>query len=400
MMKRIFVIQNTELNSHLPLSVYLTGLLINFKKDEFIQKNIEFNLIISKTEKVPDEIKEFCSSIHQINTSLYRVKDNLKFSFQTFKILKKENKKNKIDIVHPFYPNSSLLGSVMFKILINSKVKIIYDIRSPWIEMIFARKHIKSSLTYSLKKILYLEERLLLFFVNYFIFITPGLKNFYKKKFKLNRLKRSIIPSGVDTKVFKSYKNKKYITNLKKRFGYKRNHIVIGHVGTVCYSRRLDQFLDIFEKAYQKNKNLRLFFLGGGADEGRLKKIVLSKNLDKVITFHPKTIHSNVPKFISLFDYGLCHLADIFVYRNSFALKILEYLSCKKPVLVSDIKTHREIKKDFENSLNNPVIIYQNPEDISRLRNNVQYNFKKIRDYSWNNLTKKYLSIWNNLDRI
>ncbi|MEI8008543.1 MAG: hypothetical protein WCI00_03865 [bacterium] len=64
---------------------------------------------------------------------------------------------------------------------------------------------------------------------------------------------------------------------------------------------------------------------------------------------------SEVINHIQLFDYGLCHLPDIFVFRNSFPLKILEYLAAGKKVLCSTIKTHLILKQNFENE----IIIYQ-----------------------------------------
>src|SRR3989344_205827 len=123
-MKRIFIIQNTPLNAPLPLSIYLTDLLRNIKKN----KDFEINLIIAKSENIPKEIKELCNKIYEIKSSTYSIKDNFKFSFKVNSILKEENKKNKIDIVHCFYPNSSLLGAVIFKKLHNSETKLIYDI--------------------------------------------------------------------------------------------------------------------------------------------------------------------------------------------------------------------------------------------------------------------------------
>src|SRR3989344_5068872 len=127
--KRIFIIQNTTVNEPLPLSVYLTGFLNNLEK----QKEYEINLIIAKSKDIPEKIKGVCNKIYQLDSNTYSIKDNFAFSLNVNSILKKENLKKKISIIHCLYPNSSLLGAVLFKKLSNRKVKIIYDIRSPWI---------------------------------------------------------------------------------------------------------------------------------------------------------------------------------------------------------------------------------------------------------------------------
>src|SRR3989338_25772 len=166
-MKRIFIIQNTPLNEPLPLSVYLTSLLSHLKKT----KDFELNLIIAESKIVPEQIKKNINNIYQIKGSTYSIKDNVKFSRQAYNILKKEDKMKRIDIIHCFYPNSSLLGAVLFKKIKNDKTRIIYDVRSPWIEMSIDRGHVKN-LTSVYKFILYTQERRLCRNVDGFIFIT------------------------------------------------------------------------------------------------------------------------------------------------------------------------------------------------------------------------------------
>ena len=66
-----------------------------------------------------------------------------------------------------------------------------------------------------------------------------------------------------------------------------------------------------------------------------------------------------MPKYISAFDYGLSHIPNIFIYENSFPLKVLEYLACGVPVLASELKAHREISKQLKG-----IYVYRNSDDI------------------------------------
>ena len=66
-MKRVFIIQNTPLNEPLPLSIYLTGLLSNFKSDD----KFEINLIVAKSKSISTNIKNICNTIFQIKSSTY-----------------------------------------------------------------------------------------------------------------------------------------------------------------------------------------------------------------------------------------------------------------------------------------------------------------------------------------
>lgn len=377
-MKRIFIIQNTPLNEPLPLSVYLTDLLRNFNKN----KEFEINLIIGKSKDIPKEIIRLCNKIYQFQSSTYSIKDNLKFSFFIKRILKKENHIKKIDIVHCFYPNSSLLGAVLFK-LNNKDVRIIYDVRSPWIEMSIERGFINKWIVPMYKKILYSEEKWLCNKTDEFIFITEGIKNYYTKKYNLANKKIFISPSGVDTNIFKKVK-----TDIRQKYGIKDNEILIGSVGGIAKIRKLDEFLDIFKEIINKNKKIKLMFVGEGDSLQDLKN--KSLNFNKNVIFVGKVPHDEVPEYISAFDFGLCHLPNIFIYQNSFPLKILEYLACGVPVLASELKAHEEISKQL-----NGIYIYKNKKDLLKiLKNKHKISNEDIINFSWNSLTKNYEKMW------
>jgi len=379
-MKRIFIVQNTPLGEPLPLSVYLTDLLRNFKKN----KKFEINLIVGNSSDIPKEIRELCNKIYQLNSSTYSIKDNIKFSLDVFSILRKENKKNKIDIVHCFYPNSSLLGAVMFKTLIQ-KCKIIYDVRSPWIDMSIGRGHVKKML-FLYKAVLNSEEKFLCKFVDNFIFITKGLEEHYKNNLNVKNCPVLISPSGVDLKKFKKLKS-----NIRKKYGILEEEILIGHIGSIDKLRELGTFIQLFSSL---PNNTKLMFVGGGDSLEDLKKLVKELNLDKRVIFIPKVPHKEVSKYISSFEFGLCHLPNIFIFSSCVPIKILEYLSCDVPVLASYLKAHIDLSKDLKG-----IHIYKNSKDILNIMNKgrskkFKNNFK---DYSWEEITKKYENVWRRL---
>ncbi len=380
---RVFIIQNTELESGLPLSVYLTSFIKNLKPG----KNLELNLIVSRSKNISSEIIKKLNGLYQVNSSLYKVKDNIKFAFKVLGILQRENKRKPIDIIHCFYPNSSLLGAVLFKILSKSRAKIIYDVRSPWIEMIFARNHIKGMKSGLIKKLLNFKEKNLLRYVDFLVFITDGLKDYYCKKYNIGHKPFSIIPSGVDINLFKSGKS-----DYRKKLGYTDKDIVIGYIGTLCESRKLHEFIDLFKNS--KQDNLKLLFVGSGSAKDDLKKCVDNTNLNNKIEFKEPVPHDEIPKYIRAFDYGLSHLPDKFVYRHSFPLKILEYLACGIPVLASDIAAHSDIKAFFPKQ----VMLYKTsfPKLVKKP---VRKENKNIVIYSWNSLSRKYANIYRQYEK-
>ncbi|MBU0466387.1 MAG: glycosyltransferase [Nanoarchaeota archaeon] len=384
-MKRIFIVQNTPLGAPLPLSVYLTDLLRNIKKSG----TFEINLIVGKSKNVPSEIKKLCKKIYQLKSSTYSIKDNIKFSFEVRSILKREHDKNAIDIVHCLYPNSSLLGGVLFKAFHNKNVKLVYDIRSPWIDMSIGRGFINKKVVPLYRWALYSEERFLCRFVDQFIFITEGLREYYEDVCRIRRKQKiAVSPSGIDTKKFRNVKS-----NTRSKHGIKKNDVLIGSIGGIAKIRKLDEFLDIFKKVVEKNKKVKLMFVGEGDALTDLKKRVMELDLVKNVVFVGNVEHKDVPKIIAACDFGLCHLPNIFIYENSVPLKILEYLSCEVPVLVSELKTHREMSKKLKG-----VYVYKNASDVLKFvaekRGRVKAN---LEGYDWRDIAKVYDKVWRGL---
>jgi glycosyltransferase involved in cell wall biosynthesis len=198
-----------------------------------------------------------------------------------------------------------------------------------------------------------------------------------------------ISPSGIDTKLFKKVKN-----NIRNKYKVKKDEILIGSVGGIAKIRKLDQFLHLFKEIVDKNKKIKLMFVGEGDSLQELKDLTKELNLQNNVIFTGKVPHKDIPKYMSSFDFGLCHLPNIFIYENSVPLKILEYLSCKVPVLASEIKAHNEMSKEFKS-----VFIYKTAEDIINIITSMTNTKKKgikedLRYYSWPKIGDKYQKIW------
>ena len=83
-------------------------------------------------------------------------------------------------------------------------------------------------------------------------------------------------------------------------------------------------------------------------------------------------------------------MPNIFIFENSFPLKVLEYLSSSKRVLASDIYAHREIKKIFHEE----IILYKEKINFHELERAPDAFNQKIYDYDWKNLYKQYKVIY------
>lgn len=389
MKRNIFIIQNTEIWWHLALSIFLTNLLWFYNKDKYNLNLICWN--IDNEEEIIDIKTKF--SIFVLDTWLYKILDNLKFSYKALFILIKENRKQKIDILHCFYPNSSLMWIIIFKLLFNRKVKVIYDVRSPWIEMSFFNNHL-SKKKWFIKKLMHFSEYFLISFVDYFVFITDWLKDYYQKQYNLKLNNNfNIIPSWVNVNKFNINlkENEKQI--LLRELNIKEEELVIWYVWTLSKLRELSKFVKN-NISWIRDSNIKFLFIWEWDDKNELMNIIDKNNISKKFIFLWRMKQSNLIKYVQIFDYWLAHIPKLFIFENSFPLKILEYLASWKKILWTDLNAHIEIKKEFENE----IIIYKNKVDFSKLKKEKNHNLNKIiYSYDWSNLYNKYEIIYNEM---
>ena len=93
----------------------------------------------------------------------------------------------------------------------------------------------------------------------------------------------------------------------------------------------------------------------------KLKELVITKKLESNVIINEPVEYNRVPIFIDTCDVGILPLSDIFWWKMSSPLKLIEYLAMGKPVILTDIEAHQQII----NSENCEIFIDScKPEDI------------------------------------
>lgn len=352
---------------------------------------MELILLPLKGTFIPNDIPDNIE-IHEIEGSLYSLKGNLRYSYNLYRKLNEISKEKPIDLIHCLYPNSSVLGAALFKRK-SPKIKILYDLRSPWIEMSIERGSIPKYVASIYRRAAYFSEAYFNNYVDGYIFITEGLKRFYNNKIKLDSKPFDIIPSGVDLNLF-SRKNSKII---REKYNLKDNNFLLGYVGGISRMRELDFIINALQKLTDIDENYRLMFIGDGDDKEHLEALAKKLQIQDKVIFTGKVPYEQVPFYMSAFDAGICHLPDKLVFRYSFPMKVLEYLACRTPVFASDIEAHRDIGKQLKG-----VYIYDSKEDFKKfiptyLDQKITTNSGIIDDFSWDSLIRKIIKNYKNI---
>jgi len=191
--------------------------------------------------------------------------------------------------------------------------------------------------------------------------LTPKLKDKLIRKLKIKSDKIGVWGSGVSTSLFNN-KNYKIISKkLKKELKLEDKFIVMHH-GFFSPNKGIKETVEAISSLKDDYPDIVLFILGSERWQD-LYKLVKEKKLQKNVIIHKPVDYEEVPKYISICDVGLSVLSDSSGWEDQRPLKLLEYLSMEKPVVVTDIPSNREIIKDEECGI---FIPSNNPEEIAK----------------------------------
>lgn len=348
----VVIAQNVSLQNHLALSTYLRSIASYLARLDELNLRLAVQGPRGELGGLPTE------RIRAIDADTYTLKGNARYAWRLYHALRELQAEERIDVIHCLYPNSSVQAAALFKRFCSPGVKIVYDIRSPWIEASVEKLSLGVEAEIY-RNLAYGVESFLAKYVDGFVFITPGLQDFYREKLRRDTEPSRVIPSGVDLELFAP----RDPTPARERYTIPAGDIVLGYVGAISRERELDFAIRALAELEEGDRTYRLMFIGDGDDRKRLEGVADSLGVGDRVVFTGRVEYELVPELISAFDFGLCHLPDVLFFRRSFPMKVLEYVACGTPVIASRIRAHEDIAADL------PMILYKHddPSDLARV---------------------------------
>lgn len=227
------------------------------------------------------------------------------------------------------------------------------------------------------------------------ITVTHGIKNYIVNKYKISLDKIVVIENGVNINLFKP-KNKK-LTRRKIRF--KNNYVYVGYIGGLINWQGLNYLIKSVKFVLKKIPHCRFVIVGDGPEKENLYKLIKQEKLEKNIILIDAIKNSKVPDYINSFDICICYPYK-FRENKTSPFKIYEYLSCGKPIIVSDIKGLEDTFKE--------LTVVAKPEDSAdladkiikllenkKLRKELSKKGKQfiLKGHSWKDVTNKIKNI-------
>lgn len=180
--------------------------------------------------------------------------------------------------------------------------------------------------TFSLEKWVYS-------YVDKILTLSPKLSD-YVIRMGADRNKVELLPFGVDMNKFNPDVDTR---ELKEKLGITEDDKVIVFIGTLFEFSGLDSYLEQFPKVVKEIPETKLVIVGGGALLGKLKKLVVDLKLTESVILTGFQPFDMMPQYINLADVCINPFEVNSATRDIIPGKIIQYLSCAKPVLATPL---------------------------------------------------------------
>jgi colanic acid biosynthesis glycosyl transferase WcaI len=163
------------------------------------------------------------------------------------------------------------------------------------------------------------------------VVVTPAFKDFLIQNRQVPAEKISVVENGVETDQF-SPGTAAERSALRLELGVD-NKFVVCYVGTMGMAHGLETLLDAAARLQTQNPAVLFLLIGEGAEKKRIKTLAQSQGLAN-IHFLDQQPREKIPAFISASDACAVLLRKTEVFKTVIPTKMLEFMSCSRPVIL------------------------------------------------------------------
>lgn len=163
------------------------------------------------------------------------------------------------------------------------------------------------------------------------VVVTPAFREYLIERWGVPAEKIAVIENGVETDLFSAQPNSAD-RELRHQLGAE-NKFLVCYVGTMGMAHGLETLLDTASGLLQQRPNVLFLLVGEGAEKDRIKSLAQSRGLSN-LHFLDQQPRERIPVFISASDACLVLLKKTDVFKTVIPTKMLEFMSCSRPVIV------------------------------------------------------------------
>ena len=164
---------------------------------------------------------------------------------------------------------------------------------------------------------------------DHIVVVTPAFRERLVHDWDVPAEKISIIQNGVETALFSPRNSDPQIrADLASS-----NKFVVSFIGTLGLAHGLETLIEAADRLRQQAPDVMFMLLGEGADRERIVALAQSKQLAN-IRFIPQQPREKIPTYICASDACLVLLRKSEVFETVIPTKMLEFMSCARPVIL------------------------------------------------------------------
>jgi glycosyltransferase involved in cell wall biosynthesis len=207
------------------------------------------------------------------------------------------------------------------------RVPFVFEVRDLWPESLAAvgAGNQNSFLYRTLKKIAGFLYR----HADHIVVVTPAFKNHLTAHWKVAAEKIAVVQNGVETDIFSPRNSDSALRaqlNIEGKF-------VVSYIGTIGMAHGLNTLIEAATKLQNTAPNVQFLLVGEGADRERICALAQSRGLTNLHFAGPQS-REKIPAYIAASDACLVLLKKADVFQTVIPTKMLEFMSCARPVVL------------------------------------------------------------------
>ncbi len=163
------------------------------------------------------------------------------------------------------------------------------------------------------------------------VVVTPAFKEHLMRRWSIPAEKIDVVENGVETDLF-SPAPPCVTEPLRQKLGVESRFLVC-YAGTMGMAHGLETLLEAATRLQSQNPSVMFLLVGEGAEKARIKDLAQSRGLANV-RFLDQQPREKIPDFIAASDACLVLLKKTDVFKTVIPTKMLEFMSCARPVIL------------------------------------------------------------------
>jgi len=176
---------------------------------------------------------------------------------------------------------------------------------------------------------------------NRIVVVTPAFREHLIKFWQVPDGKISIVENGVESALFSPAAEQK---DLRAQLGLV-DKFVVSYIGTMGMAHGLETLIEAAAAIQPTNAKIAFLLVGEGADKERIRQMVQRHGL-KNLRFVDQQPREKIPAYICASDVCLVLLRKTELFKTVIPTKMLEFMSCGKPVILGVDGQARQILEE------------------------------------------------------